>query len=87
MLDERNGWYITKGGRIDLTKLETKLLAYFINNKGKTITVHQIANELYGKPAFDKVVQVVFRFNQKLKGHIKIYSTKKVGYKMEYIGD
>lgn len=87
MLDERNGFYITKDGYIDLTPLETKCLSYFIERKNQKTPVQLLANYLYNTTNTAKAILMVHRLNKKLAGYIKIHNHRPLGYQIQYIGD
>ena len=88
MLDEYNQRYINNFKTIQLTALETYILATLIQNKKRITTRKELRAlfDLEDKEADNSLRVHIWKLKEKLKGEIMIMAVYSVGYKIEYIG-
>ena len=80
MLDEENYRYIENGETVNLTRMETRILAILIRNKGRIVSHQEMEEELY-KRVYDNHMIIrnhISRMRKKLKLDIK--NKRQIGY-------
>ena len=80
MLDEENYRYIENGETVNLTRMETRILAILIRNKGRIVRHQEMEEELY-KRVYDNHMIIrnhISRMRKKLKLDIK--NKRQIGY-------
>ncbi len=87
MLDVEAAAAARDGHRLDLTATELRLLAYLVEQRGRTVSAGQILNQVWGYDAYDpNLVQVhVSSLRRKLEAHGPriLHTIRGIGYRLQ----
>lgn len=89
MLDEETNIYYLRNKPIKLTNIEAQIVAYFIDHKDRMVLYKDLVEAIYEERTSKlpkKLIVWVHRVNKKLGQEIHIYSVKRIGYRMKYVG-
>ncbi|WP_156690647.1 response regulator transcription factor [Mycobacterium sp. Marseille-P9652] len=86
-LDVEGGVAARDGRRLDLTATELRLLAFLVEQRGRTVSAGQILNAVWGYDAYDpNLVQVhVSSLRRKLEAHGPriVHTVRGIGYRLQ----
>jgi DNA-binding response OmpR family regulator len=90
MLDNKNFRFIYSGGSIELSPAETKIMEFLISRKTIFTNANLIGRKVFGtsnEATKRKVLNIIAKINQKLKGICRITSKINIGYRVKYLLD